>query len=74
MCRTAIRLRSACLAMLYRKVIRLSGYGEKSTGEVSMVLMYVIDSEGVTPLIPGLTIGSDLEPVPPTTSPHNLCL
>jgi len=56
MCRTAIRLRSACLAMLYRKVIRLSGYGEKSTGEVSMVLMYVTDSEGLTPLIPGLII------------------
>jgi len=32
--RTAIRLRSACLAMLYRRVIRLSGYGEKSTGEL----------------------------------------
>lgn len=32
--RTAIRLRSACLAMLYRRVIRLSGYGDKSTGEL----------------------------------------
>jgi hypothetical protein len=39
-----------------------------------MVLMYVADSEGLTPLIPGLTIGRDLEPVPPTTSPHNLYL
>jgi hypothetical protein len=61
MCRTAVRLRSACLAMLYRKVIRLSGHGEKSTGEVSMVLMCVTDSEGLTTLIPGLTIGRDLE-------------
>ena len=67
-------MRSACLAMLYRRVIRLSGYGDKSTGEVSVVLIYVADSEGLTPLIPGLTIGRDLEPVPPTTSPYNLCL
>lgn len=32
--RTAIRLRSACLAVLYRKVIRLNGLGGKSTGEL----------------------------------------
>jgi hypothetical protein len=51
--------------MLHRKLIRLSGYGEKSTAEIRMVLMYVADSEGLTPLIPGLTIGRDLEPVPP---------
>ena len=60
--------------MLYRKVIQLNGYSEKSTGEVSTLLMYVADSEGLTQLIPRLTIVCDLEPVPPTTSPHNLCL
>ncbi|XP_069692470.1 ATP-binding cassette sub-family C member 5-like isoform X3 [Periplaneta americana] len=32
--RTAVRLRSACLAMLYRKIIRLSNLGEKSIGEL----------------------------------------
>ncbi|GFG38298.1 hypothetical protein Cfor_11595 [Coptotermes formosanus] len=32
--RTAVRLRSACLAVLYRKVIRLNGLGGKSTGEL----------------------------------------
>ncbi|KAJ4443882.1 hypothetical protein ANN_05669 [Periplaneta americana] len=31
---TAVRLRSACLAMLYRKIIRLSNLGEKSIGEL----------------------------------------
>ncbi|XP_021928372.1 multidrug resistance-associated protein 5-like isoform X2 [Zootermopsis nevadensis] len=32
--RTAIRLRSACLAILYRKVIRLNSLGGKSVGEL----------------------------------------
>ncbi|PSN45519.1 hypothetical protein C0J52_13173 [Blattella germanica] len=32
--RTAVRLRSACLALLYRKIIRLGDTGDKSIGEL----------------------------------------
>ncbi|XP_023713114.1 multidrug resistance-associated protein 5 isoform X5 [Cryptotermes secundus] len=34
--RTAIRLRSACLAMLYRKVVRLNSLGAKSGGLINL--------------------------------------
>jgi hypothetical protein len=47
--RTAIRLRSACLAMLYRKVIRLNSLGEKSIGEVSVLIIYITNSLEVEP-------------------------
>lgn len=55
-CRTAIRLRSACLAMLYRKVIRLNSLGGKSVGEVSIQIIYItnpleVDPEGSVLLI-----------------------
>ena len=33
--RTATRLRAACLAMVYRKLMRLHSLGHKSVGEVS---------------------------------------
>ncbi|XP_066994509.2 ATP-binding cassette sub-family C member 5 isoform X2 [Anabrus simplex] len=32
--RTAVRLRSACLALIYKKVIRLQSYGGKSIGQL----------------------------------------
>lgn len=34
--RTAIRLRAACMTMLYRKLIRLHSLGDKTVGEVSL--------------------------------------
>lgn len=48
-CRTAIRLRSACLAILYRKVIRLNSLGGKSVGEVSILIIYIINPFEVEP-------------------------
>ncbi|KAK7871844.1 hypothetical protein R5R35_006438 [Gryllus longicercus] len=41
--RTAIRLRSACVAMLYRKILRLNGLGERSTGE--LINIFALDTQ-----------------------------
>uniref|UniRef100_A0A1B6LUM9 Multidrug resistance-associated protein 5-like n=1 Tax=Graphocephala atropunctata TaxID=36148 RepID=A0A1B6LUM9_9HEMI len=41
--RTAIRLRAACLTMLYRKVIRVHSLGDKTIGE--LVNMFASDSQ-----------------------------
>nr|CAD7589367.1 unnamed protein product [Timema genevievae] len=43
--RTAVRLRSACLAMLYRKVIRLHSLGDKSIGE--LINIFANDSQRI---------------------------
>nr|CAD7428537.1 unnamed protein product [Timema monikensis] len=43
--RTAVRLRSACLAMLYRKVIRLNSLGDKSIGE--LINIFANDSQRI---------------------------
>lgn len=32
--KTGLRLKSACVALLYKKIIRLNSLGNKSTGEV----------------------------------------
>ena len=34
--RTGIRLRSACLTVLYRKLMRVSSLGDKSVGQVGL--------------------------------------
>lgn len=48
-CRTAIRLRSACLAMLYRKVIRLNSLGNKTIGE--LINMFANDSQRIFTMV-----------------------
>uniref|UniRef100_A0A1B6DRZ0 ABC transmembrane type-1 domain-containing protein n=1 Tax=Clastoptera arizonana TaxID=38151 RepID=A0A1B6DRZ0_9HEMI len=47
--RTASRLRSACLAMLYRKVLRLHSLGDKSIGEI--INMFANDGERIFNMI-----------------------
>lgn len=37
-CRTGVRLRAACLGLVYKKLMRMSSLGNKSIGEVSRKL------------------------------------
>lgn len=40
--RTALRLKSACTTLLYKKIIRLNNLGNKSTGEVRFQINNII--------------------------------
>lgn len=40
--RTALRLKSACTNLLYQKIIRLNSLGNKSTGEVKILMYHVV--------------------------------
>ncbi|XP_054266785.1 ATP-binding cassette sub-family C member 5-like isoform X5 [Macrosteles quadrilineatus] len=47
--RTAIRLRAACLTMLYRKIIRVHTLGDKTIGE--LVNMFASDSQRIYQMV-----------------------
>lgn len=50
-CRTAARLRSACLAMLYKKIVNLHDLGGTTAGEVNnYTLVIIITSKLLLPL------------------------